>query len=176
VGFGLPDHRSSKEIKSMSHDGDYDHFDDIISETVGALDGTGYSDFQRVDQDVDGDGVVFQFQCQECGRSKTATVEWGELIALHNNVSPDILKQTYPNAIRHADSWFWSPHDNAWAPKIFCPDCHMRFKRPISLRIGEHELAKHIRTGLNRGKIPPQYYQQVDGMCKKLYERGLGAR
>jgi hypothetical protein len=155
---------------------DFDHFDDEIARRIGVLGGMGYDEFQRVDAEPRDGGIVFQFQCQGCGISKNFTVEWGELIALQNNVDPMHLKRAFPNAIQSPDSWVWRDVDRAWGPRAYCPDCTQRHKRFISIRITEQELANHIRAGLNQGKLPFDYYTQVDAMCKKLYQGGLRAR
>ena len=106
----------------MSNRGD--DFSDIINGTAGVLEGGGLAGHDSALTEAKPTGVEVQLSCRECGNESNLTVEYGELVAIAHDVSPQAAYgQNLSRAVREPTAWRFSEDSAGWAPDVNCVKC-----------------------------------------------------
>lgn len=150
---------------------DWDNFDDIVHGSMGIYgdDAPGLdSALRRIDSVTTKptkDGVAFEFRCHGCGKTRRLTLDYPEVVALKNQISPHIAfgpqapAQLRQVATSDPTNWTWRGAEG-WGLNMQCDKCPFHY----SVRMSADEPDKLLRQAQRMGFIDPHGYQQVNGL------------
>lgn len=102
----------------------YDSFDDVINGTGGVFDGGALADHDKAKTTPSPQGVEVTVACRKCGAPAELMCEYGELIAVAHDVSPQAAYGAqYGSVVREPVAWKFSEGNDAWYPDVPCARC-----------------------------------------------------
>ncbi len=157
---------------------DYDAFQDVIEGVNGifgaeqaGLD-SGLKKHDSVHAKATPRALVFQLNCQGCGKPTHLEVEWPELVALKYGVNPVIAFRGRPNMLQSPTRWEFRPAEQAWRPEIKCRNCGFH----VPLRVAPDEPERHLAVARRREFINQQGEHAVAQICAQAAAGGAAVR
>jgi hypothetical protein len=164
---------------------DWDNFDDIVHGSMGiygddtaALD-HGLVRLDSVTTHPTQQGVALEFRCHGCGKTRRLTLDYPEIVALKNQMSPHIaFGPQAPPQLRQVQvtdptNWTWRGHEG-WGLNMRCDKCPYHY----SVRMSADEPDKILRSALRLGFIDQRGYQGVNQLvhqyAQHLHQRRQG--
>jgi hypothetical protein len=145
-------------------------YEDIIDNSKGifgsdcaGLCGSAMDAFSDAAAKPDQAGMLYEVTCENCG-PRRIVVEWPELIAIKNQISPHIAFQRAPNLVRSPTAWGFDGRHQSWFPDIRCSSCNWQFRMMVS----PGEVERGLRTAMSQGWITEPAYQQITGLCHQM--------
>jgi len=131
----------------------YDDFDDVINGTAGVFDASGLSDHDTVKTKIGQNGVLVECSCRKCGAPASMLMDYGELIAIAHDVSPQAAYgPQYPQVVRQPTMWKFSEANGAWYPDVACGRC----RGWIAPMVDVTEARDHVMSAKTRGWVNEQ--------------------
>jgi len=131
----------------------YDDFDDVINGTAGVFDGSGLVDHDKAKTTADPQGVIVEIACRNCGSPARLVCEYGELIAIAHDVSPQTAYgPQYSQVVREPTNWKFSEANDAWHPDVKCARC----RGWVAPMMSSLEARDHVVRAKARGWINEQ--------------------
>jgi hypothetical protein len=137
----------------------FDRFDDIVQQETGIFSegsgslGDALARFDGCKTQGTREGVLVEMDCRHCGSPTRLMIEYGELVAIGHEVSP---QEAYGNQIGQVISsptaWAWSIPNQKWWPQVPCNRC----TSPCGPMFTSEEARKHVQYAVQRRWLDPQ--------------------
>ena len=131
----------------------FDDFDDIINGTGGVFDGGALADHDKAKTNPGPQGVEVEVSCRKCGGPARLMFEYGELVAVAHDVSPQAAYGAqYNQVVREPTTWKFSDGNDAWYPDVACGRC----RGVIAPMFSSTEARDHVIRAKARGWLNEQ--------------------
>lgn len=149
-------------------------FEDIVDQEQGIFsDGSAgistesaMTQFSKAKPEPNPEGIVYEVMCENCGPRKIV-VEWPELVAIRNGISPHVAYQGQSVLRGPPTVWGFDQGTQRWFPDIRCGQCRWQFRMMVSMG----EVDQGIRFATGKGWIQPAHVQQLSSLCAMVKQR-----
>ena len=145
-------------------------FDDIVDNQKGifgadcaGLCGSAMDAFSQANGVPDPSGMMYEVTCENCGPRKIV-VEWPELIAIKNSISPHVAFQRAPSLVQNPTAWGFDQRHQCWYPDIRCRSCNWQFR----MMVHPGEVERGLRLAVSQGWVPESAFAQISGICQQM--------
>ncbi len=139
------------------------------SDAASVASGSAMDAFQQAERVPTDAGMAYKVMCEN-GHPTQITVEWPELVAVKNMISPHIAYQGNPKILQQPVAWGFDAHTQQWFPDVKCGQCGW----PFRLMIPMSEIDSGIRYAIGKGLLPEMTARQLSGICQAVKQRVSG--
>lgn len=135
----------------------------IFGADCAGLCGSAMDAFSESQAVPDASGMMYEVTCENCGPRKIV-VEWPELVAIKNQISPHIAFQRAPNLVQQPTAWGFDQRQQCWFPDLRCRSCNWQFR----LMVSPNEIERGLRYAISQGWLPEQAFAQISNLCAQV--------